>query len=90
MKWSEVRRALGTKLRGTLQTGKKHDFYLILCGDVPVGTVMVSRGSDDVKSREAKHCADSLDIGASDFKKLVACTLSRKDFCALRGCSVAD
>ena len=84
MKWNEVRRALSKKSGQIVEeSGSKHYLLRVYIGDIYVGFVLVSRGSDDMKGHEIGNCARSLLLKEHEFRRLVGCEMSAEDF-ALR------
>lgn len=78
MKWGELRRALGGKLKAQ----KKHDLWLVECDGKRVGEVLDSHGQGEMKNREIGHVASSLNLSERHLRELVSCTMSREEFCA--------
>lgn len=82
MKWGELRRALGGKLKAQKKPGKKHDLWLVECDGKRVGEVLDSHGQGEMKNREIGHVASSLNLSERHLRELVSCTMSREEFCA--------
>jgi hypothetical protein len=70
------------KLEAELQNSKKHNFWHVSCDGKIVGKVKDSHGEGELKNHEIGGCADSLGLNEHEFKKLVACTMSREEFIA--------
>lgn len=82
MKWAEMRRALGGKLKAEKRTGKKHDLWFVECDGKLVGEVLDSHGQGEMTNREIGHVASSLNLSERQLRELMSCTMSREDFCA--------
>ncbi len=82
MKWSELRRMLGTKLRAEERHRSKHDQWLVRCDDGPRGVVLVSRGDGEMNQREIRIVARSLGVNIAELRELVSCSMSREAYCA--------
>ena len=82
MKWAELRRVLGGKLKGQKRPGKKHDLWFVECDAQRVGEVLDSHGQGEVTNREIGHVASSLNLSERNLRELVSCTMSREEFCA--------
>ena len=84
MKWDELRRVLAKKLGATHVPGTKHDFWHVYCGEIYVGKVKDVKGGGEVRNHERGNIADSLCINENNLKKLVACTLTKEEFCQMQ------
>jgi hypothetical protein len=80
VKWKEVRDTMKKKLDATLETSTKHNFWYVALDGKLIGKVKDSHGPGEVKSHEIGGCADSLGLNEYDFKRLVACPMSREEF----------
>ncbi len=82
VKWAELRRVLGGKLKAQKRPGKKHDLWFVECDEKRVGEVLDSHGQGDLTNREIGHVASSLNLSERHLRELVSCTMSRQEFCA--------
>ncbi len=81
MNWTNVRKALGTKLQSEHIGGKKHDRWLVRTakGKV-VGYVKDSHGKGDITNHELGHIAKSLRLNEFKALELLRCTMSREAY----------
>ena len=82
MNWRDVEDMLRKKLKAQHEPQKKHDFWYVHCGDVYVGRVKDSRDDGEVRNNERGGIADSLKINEHTLRELVACNITREEFCA--------
>jgi hypothetical protein len=82
VKWAELRRTLGGKLKASKRQGKKHDLWFVECDGRRVGEVLDSHGQGEMTNREIGHVASSLNLSERQVRELVSCTLSKEEFCA--------
>ena len=78
-----MKRALLRKLGAEEEHRTRHDQMIVKCGDAEIGVALISRGSDEMRSREIGNVARSLKISEHQLKELVSCTLSGEDYCRL-------
>jgi hypothetical protein len=90
MKWSELKKVVSGKLNGTLENGTKRDQ-----GWVPrldgtwIGYVKIGHHDGQMKPYEVGNCARSLFVNEHNFKLLVACPLSREQYCEIADAKAA-
>lgn len=80
MKWAELRRALGGKLKSQCNKGAKHDTWHISNDNGPVGIVLDVHGDGEMKSREIGNVARSMHINEYTLKEIVRCNISRDQY----------
>lgn len=83
MKWSEIRRVITGKMGGTIEEKEGHDRGWVPCGEAWIGWAKIGKHAGELKPWEFNNVAASFHLSPNQFKKLIACEISKEKYCEI-------